>query len=153
MALLPQLKHEASKPEYDTWQEAHRREHSRLVQITAGFPLTPRSIATIGASPLVAPTYGATVSIDASLGTDFNIVVTDGNAFTLANPTNAVSGEHLYVTIKNTSGGALGAVTWSSAYKLAAWTSPADTFNRTISYRYDGTNFIEVGRTTADVPN
>jgi hypothetical protein len=151
--LLPQLKHDANAAEYDTWQESHRREHTRLVQLTAGFPLTPRSVATIGASALVAPTYGATNTIDVSLGTDFNLIVTDGNAFTVSNPINAVSGQHLFITIKNTSGGALGAVTWSSAYKLSAWTSPANGFSRSIEYRYDGTNFIELARTAADIPN
>ena len=68
--LLPELKKSATPAEFDTWQEAHRREHSRLTQMTAGFPLTARSIATVGASPLVAPTYGASVSIDVSKGTD-----------------------------------------------------------------------------------
>ena len=151
--ILPQLKHDANSAEYDTWQESHRREHTRLVQVTAGFPLTPRSVATIGASPLVAPTYGVTVAINALLGTDFNIVPTDGVAFTVSNPTSVVTGQHLYITITNSSGGALGVVTWGSAYKLAAWTSPANGFSRSIEYRYDGTNFIEVGRTTVDVPN
>ncbi len=151
--LLPQLKHDAGKAEFDAYELVHQREHSRLNLLLAGFPLTPRSIATIGASPLVAPTYGATVAISALSGTDFNIVVTDGNAFTIANPTSLVTGQHIFVTVKNTSGGALGAVTWGSAYKLAAWTQPANGFSRSIQYRYDGTNLIEVGRTTVDVPN
>lgn len=151
--LLPQLKFDAEKAEFDAYGLVHQREHSRLTLLTAGFPLTPRSLSTMGASPLVAPAYGASVAVNALLGTDFNIVVTDGNPFTVNNPTNLVSGQHLYITIKNTSGGALGAVTWSSAYKLSAWTQPANGFSRSIQYRYDGTNLIEIARTPADVPN
>lgn len=105
------------------------------------------------ASAVTTPTYGTTVSIDSSLGDIFIITATDGVAFTVANPTNPFTGQQMTITIKNTSGGALGAVTWGSAYKLATWTSPATGFNRSITFYYDGTNWFEKNRTTADIPN
>lgn len=101
----------------------------------------------------VAPAYGPAVAIDASLGNEFDITATNGVAFTVSNPTNAVDGELITITIRNTSGGALGAVTWDTLYKLAAWTSPATGFSRSITFKYNGTNWVEISRTTVDVPN
>ena len=101
-----------------------------------------------------APTYGASVAIDASLGNSFTITVTDGVAFTVANPTNAVDGQLIRIKIKNTSGGAAGVLTWDTLYKLgAAWVQPATGFSRSIDFEYDGTNWIEGNRSAADVAN
>ena len=51
-------------------------------------------------------------------------------------------------------GSALGAVTWDTLYKLAAWTSPANGTQRTITFRFDPNgSWYEVNRTTVDVPN
>ena len=100
-----------------------------------------------------APTYGVTVSIDASLGNEFDVTATNGTAFTVANPTNATDGQRITITIRNTSGGALGVVTWDTLYKLAAWTSPATAFSRSIDFKYNGVNWVEVSRATVDVPN
>jgi hypothetical protein len=109
---------------------------------------------TIGAVNLArtTPTYGASVAIDASLGNEFDITATNGTAFTVANPTNATDGQRITITIRNTFG-VLGAVTWDTLYKLAAWTSPANTFSRSIDFKYNGTNWVEVSRATVDVPN
>jgi len=107
----------------------------------------------IGTLTRATPTYGATVTIDCGLATFFDIVANNGTAFTISNPLLAVTGRRISVRVQNTSGGALGAVTWSSQYKMAAWTSPATGFSRTIDFQYDGTNWIEFSRTTVDVPN
>ena len=101
----------------------------------------------------VAPTYGASVAIDGSLGNTFAVTATNGTAFTVANPTNASTGQTITIQIRNTSGGVLGAVTWDTLYKLAAWTSPATGNSRAVTFLYDGTNWVEVGRVAADVPN
>lgn len=94
------------------------------------------------------------VPINAAAGTMFNVDVTSTSAFTINSPTNpGANGQQLTICVKNTSGGALLGVTWGSGYKLAAWTSPANGFSRSISFFYDGTNWIEYSRTTADVPN
>lgn len=101
----------------------------------------------------VVPTYGTSVAIDASLGNLFVITVTDGVGFTVANPTNPATSQRITIQIRNGSGGALGTVTWDTLYKLATWTSPANTFSRAIDFEYDGTNWVEISRTPADVPN
>lgn len=101
----------------------------------------------------VAPTYGATVAINAALGDQFVITATNGTAFTINNPTNGVTGQRITIRIRNASGGVLGAVTWDTTYKLSAWTSPANGFSRAIVLDYDGAAWIEAARTPADVPN
>lgn len=94
------------------------------------------------------------VPINVAAGTLVNIDVTSTSAFTINSPTNdGANGQQLTICIKNTSGGALLGVTWGSEYKLSAWTNPANGFSRSISFFYDGTNWIEYSRTTADVPN
>jgi hypothetical protein len=98
-------------------------------------------------------TYGATVAIPANQANEFSTNANDGSAFTVAAPTNGVSGQRITIRIRNTSGGALGAVTWDAVYKLAAWTSPASGQSRSVDFTFDGTNWIETGRTPADVPN
>jgi hypothetical protein len=101
------------------------------------------------------PAYSASIAINAALGNVFTITATNGTAFTVANPTNASDGRTLTVTIRNTSGGALGVVTWDTQYKLAAWTSPANGFSRSITFIFDNalTVWREQTRTTVDVPN
>jgi hypothetical protein len=111
--------------------------------------LTNKTYATVRTTPA----YGASVAINAALGNLFAVTATNATAFTIANPTNPTTGQRLTIMVRNTSGGALGAVTWDTLYKLAAWTSPATTLSRSIDFVYDGTNWVEVGRTTVDVPN
>lgn len=100
-----------------------------------------------------AVTYSASMTLDASLGRDFTITANNGSAFTINAPTNATTGQRITVMIRNTSGGALGAATWDAVFKMAAWTQPANGFSRSIDCRYDGSNWVEVSRTPADVPN
>jgi len=102
-------------------------------------------------------TYGAAIALDASLGNEFVVTITDGVAFVLSNPTNPPpSGQDqvIMVTFKNASGGAHGAGTFDTLYKTsAALAAIADTKNRTIAFRWDGTNWVEIWRTAADVSN
>jgi hypothetical protein len=100
------------------------------------------------------PTYGASVSIDAFLGNEFDINVTNGTAFTITNPVNSVDGQRISIKIRNASGGAMGAITWGGAFLYSAWTNPANGFSRTIDFTYNGTTaWVEASRTPADVPN
>lgn len=105
------------------------------------------------ANALVFPTYGSTVTIDASLGNRFQINVTNGTAWTLATPTNPIAGQCITVCVRNTSGGAVGTITWPGIFKMSAWTSPATGYSRSIIVRYDGQYWVEEARTPADVPN
>lgn len=97
-------------------------------------------------------TYGTTVNIDASAGGIFYLSVTGGAAFTIANPTNYVVGKRITITIKNNSGGAMGAITWGSAFGLAgAFTNPGAGSVRTISFYFDGPTWFETARAQADI--
>jgi hypothetical protein len=96
----------------------------------------------------------ATTLIDAATGVNFLVDVTSTSAFAIANPTNVeAAGQILTICLKNASGGVMGAVTWGTKYKMASWTNPANGYSRSITFFYDGTNWIEQSRTTADVPN
>lgn len=102
-------------------------------------------------------TYGPTIALDASLGNEFVVTITDAVAFVLSNPTNPPpSGQDqiIVVTFKNSSGGAHGAGTFGTLYKTsAALAAIADGKNRSIAFRWDGTNWVELYRTAADVAN
>lgn len=111
-------------------------------------PIQIGAFGAVGALP-----FGATITPSAKTTSALLIVATSGIAFAIAAPLNVVSGQTLLFTIKNTSGGALGAATWNAIYKLAAWTNPATGNSRSITFLYNGVNLIEVSRTTTDVPN
>lgn len=100
-----------------------------------------------------APAYGATVITDASQGELNIITATNGTAFAISTPVNQGIGQKLTVQIRNASGGALGTSTWGTGFKMASWTQPANTNSRSITFEYNGTNWIEISRTTTDVPN
>lgn len=117
--------------------------------------ITPQSRILHGMVATVrALTYGTTVNVDARNGTYFTVTITDGVAFTLNNPDNSVNGQELTFTFRNTSGGAAGALTFGGSYKTqASWTQPATGFSRSITFYYNGTNWIEKFRSSADVAN
>jgi hypothetical protein len=81
------------------------------------------------------------------------ITATNATAFTINAPTNSVKGIRLSFTLRNTSGGALGAATWNAVFKMSAWTNPGNGQNRSITFEYDGTNWVQVSQTGVDVPN
>jgi hypothetical protein len=97
--------------------------------------------------------YSASITPDASAGQAQTITATNATAFTINAPTNLVTDQLLTLTIRNTSGGALGVATFNAIFKMSAWTQPATGNSRSITFRYDGTNLIEIARTPADVPN
>ena len=97
--------------------------------------------------------YSATIATTAIRSNLFTITATNGTAFTISNPTDGYSGQVITYVIRNTSGGALGALTFGAAFKASAWTQPATGYSRSISFRYDGTNWVETVRSSADVPN
>lgn len=107
-----------------------------------------------------APTFGASISIDASLGNRFDIVATSATAPTINVPTNALDGQKITFWFSNTSGGAMGATSFSGSaggYKLVggAFTNPANGFNRSITFQYDSLNsfWYELYRSSGDVAN
>lgn len=102
-------------------------------------------------------TYGPSIAIDASLGNEFVVTVTDAVAFAFAAPTNTPpSGfdQVITITIRNTSGGAHGAGTFNAVFKTsAAVPAIATGFSRSFVFRWNGTNWVEVVRSAADVAN
>lgn len=103
--------------------------------------------------PRLTLTYGTTVAFDASAAHSFSLTVTDGVAFAISAPTNPATGKMITITIKNTSGGAVGTITWNAVFKMATFTTPATANQRSISFVYDGTNWVELYKTAADVSN
>lgn len=116
---------------------------------TKGYGRVKRRIAQI--------VYSASITPDAQLSEWFEIVANNGAAFTINAPTNPppnTEEQELEFTIRNTSGGALGVITWNAAFHLAgAFTSPATGFNRSVRFRWRGTAWLEMSRTAADVAN
>lgn len=97
-------------------------------------------------------TYAATMTPDCSLGLIFTITVTDTVAMTINAPLNPAPGQFLTFDFLNSSGGVQGALTLNAAFKPAgAFVVPANTKRRTITFQYNGTNWIEVGRAAADI--
>lgn len=101
--------------------------------------------------------YGPVVTPDASLGGLAVVTATNAVAFTIAAPINPPAAGNamvLVLTVRNASGGALGALTFNAVFKLgAAWVQPANGFSRTISFVWNGTNWVEAFRSAADVAN
>jgi hypothetical protein len=103
-------------------------------------------------SPDVTLTYGATIATDAGLGNIFRVTVTNNTAFTMSFPTNGVKGQRIMYRVANASGGAMGVITWTS-FKMFAFVNPANGFQRTIEFEFDGFNWYETFMTATDVPN
>jgi hypothetical protein len=101
------------------------------------------------------PAYGPTITIDVSLGNEFDIVATNATAFTISSPINPFDGQRITIKVKNTSGGALGVITWGAAYKMLAFTSPTNTNNCAIDFAYDAasTNWYQVSPQSLQIPN
>lgn len=94
-------------------------------------------------------TDGATVATDASLGETF-YVTGSRTARTMSNPTNPTTGQELTYQIQNL-GGAL-TTTWGTAFKLTgAFTEPAADRAKSITFVYNGTNWLEVNRAGANL--
>ena len=103
---------------------------------------------------LLTYTSGVAMTPDLRNGEWVRLTITNNVAWTINAPKGSYVGQRVEFTIRNTSGGALGAATWNGSFKFgAAWASPATGFSRSIQFRYDGTNWVEVGRTAADVAN
>jgi hypothetical protein len=97
--------------------------------------------------------YSASMTPAAASGNMDVITISGAVAHTINSPGTARTGQRLIITLRHASGGSAGAATWNAIFKMTAWVQPADGFSRTIEFVYDGSNWIEIDRTTADVPN
>lgn len=98
-------------------------------------------------------TYSASITIDASTANWFFINANNGTAFTINTPTNPSIGQRITIKIQNTSGGALGVITWSASFKMATLTSPGNGFEVALDFIYDGANWRQIGTPANNVPN
>jgi hypothetical protein len=129
--------------------------------VSATGTFTPTGAVNLGArltGVLTQVTYGAAPVIDASLGNDFFMTITDGNAIVVAAPTNPPAAglcQDISFTVRNASGGAHGALTWNAVFKTqaTAFSAVANGNSRTVFFRWNGTNWVELVRTAADVAN
>ena len=66
----------------------------------------------------------------------------------------SVPGQVFTLLIRNTSGGVINQPSFASAIKISgAFTVPADGYSRSITFMFDGTNHVELYRSSTDVPN
>lgn len=94
----------------------------------------------------------STVATDATTSAMRSLNVTTTSAFTIGAPTNPFTAATITYQITNASGAAMGTITWNAAFKLAGtFTNPASTKVRTITFQFDGTNWIELHRAAADI--
>lgn len=106
----------------------------------------------LASSFTIAPiTWGAAVAIDAALGSWWRITATSNTAYTVAAPTGLLTNALYVLTMRNTSGGAMGAATYNAIFHLAgAFTNPANGNSRSVLLLYDGSILVEVARSVAD---
>ena len=121
--------------------------------ITAGGLLYPRAlilrqqVINASSTPTFA-SYSGSIPIDNTYQS-FILTPPNSSAFTVTNPIYLYAGQSFTVTIKNTTGGALGTLTWGGLYQLlSTWTQPATGTTASITFLCDGTNFVETSRTT-----
>ena len=118
----------------------------------SGIPMT-NVVGYTDLSQLLVKNYAVTENFDCSLYNAFQINVQTNAALTYNAPTGMYVGQTLRITVKNGSGAPMGTITWNAAFKMSAWTNPANGQNRTIQFAYDGTNWIQTVAPSVDVPN
>jgi hypothetical protein len=119
----------------------------------ADFPAYAGGVASAPIPRVNALTYSASITPRPFRGPVQTINVTNGTAFTINLPDPIHPGMEITFDIKNSSGGAMGVITWNAAFKFDAtgWTNPANGKRRTVRFYYDGTNLIQVGPVSADI--
>jgi hypothetical protein len=95
------------------------------------------------------------IDIEPNIANDSIVTVSDRADFTISAPASHNYPQRITITVRNTSGGNLGKVTWNPDYLMSSWVSPANAFNRSVDFRLSVATgkWTEVGRTPSDVPN
>jgi hypothetical protein len=95
------------------------------------------------------------IAPDLSKGNQLEITVTSPGVLAISSPVRmtASPGQRIALTIINKTCSDLGEVSWAAVYKLAPWASLSRGHSRSIDFRYNGKNWIEVARTPLDVPS
>jgi len=97
--------------------------------------------------------YGTTIRPSGDVSRYGQITVTNATPFTIANPISPREGVELTLDIYNSSGGAMGTITWGSEYQLAGtFVNPASTKHRSIGfYRRSDGKWAEMRRNQSDL--
>lgn len=108
--------------------------------------------------PLTTIVQSAAPVPNVARGDAFVITLATNVALVFGAPTNPPPTgffQSITITIRNTSGGAHGAITWDAIYKTAVTPFPAIATgkNRSITFQWDGTNWVETSESAADVSN
>lgn len=119
-------------------------------------PVYDEILWTIRAPSIQVPDFDSSIPVDASGGGNLfvKVIATSGIAFQIENPGLPHGSEVLHLDVVNSSGGALGAITFGTEYKLTgAFTAPADGKRRTIMFYFDdlSTSWVELNRCTGDI--
>lgn len=106
-------------------------------------------------STIATPTYSASISPNAGAGQWQTITVTNNSIFTINAPTNPPDATHtqeLTIEISNTSGGAMGVITWNAAFVFAGvtWANPGSAKKRFARFEWNGLVWACTGFSTAD---
>jgi hypothetical protein len=120
---------------------------------TAGSPGTWQAVRIAPFRRFISKNHAVSETFDASQYDIFSLNIQSNPALTYNAPTGGAVGQELTIRVKNVSGGAMGTITWNAAFKLSGWTNPATGHSRSITFVYDGADWIEINQTAADVPN
>lgn len=105
--------------------------------------------------PILLPVYSTAPVINAQQGPWWTIVVTNGTGFTLNAPTNPPgpgSTQQLTIEVLNSSGGAMGTITWNGAFVFptGAWSNPANGKRRFARFEWNGSKWLCTSLASAD---
>jgi len=107
-----------------------------------------------GVGQVAAASYGKVVKLNGWLPAVYAVTVTNAEKFEISNPIQVWNGRQISIEVLNKAGGAIGAITWGSAFRLAgAFVNPANGKRRVISFYYDVSvaAWIETSRVAADI--
>jgi Pectate lyase superfamily protein/Right handed beta helix region len=91
-----------------------------------------------------------TVQTDVATSRLRRVTVASSGDFTMAAPTNKFIGASVTYLFANTSGGAMGIVTWDPVFHLAGtWAAPNNGESKGITFVYDGSSWVEAGGTAS----
>lgn len=115
--------------------------------IATGFARKPA--ATTGVQTL---TYGPLIRVTPNQGGYCRIEATDSRPFSISAPLKPSPGMELTFEIHNATRSVLGTITWDRVFRLGgAFKNPAAGKIRTITFMYNGSSWIERGRTASDL--
>lgn len=108
-----------------------------------------------GGGAKTALAYSASITPDATSSPWQTVTVTNATAFTINSPANPPDANHsieLTIEVLNSSGGAMGAITWNGIFKFptGAWANPANGLHRFARFEWNGANWICTSLASAD---